>query len=283
MSFKVDADLVALFKGLVISLKPYASAQDVDLSFESTIQSQYSYYHPKDIIPEFAKLLSLIISFTPQSYNVHVSFDKDASNEDYCSLQILNTGVNLSHVTEILKSVTFQITVEDLNPESTLFKVSIPILSSTDSTQKHAVKSPGIKEISPYYLEIGKRLKSYFGNIDELEAAALRKGFSEGVFLKKVNASITSNIHDNDFKVDLLAASVALSSTQLFRKIKMLTKMSPGRYILFYRLHRAKELLQSKDRELNVSEVCYQVGFVSKSHFTRSFHKEFGFNPSNCK
>ena len=37
----------------------------------------------------------------------------------------------------------------------------------------------------------------------------------------------------------------------------------------------------SKDNDLNVSEVCYEVGFVSKSHFTRSFQKEFGFNPSD--
>ena len=283
MSFKVDADLVALFKGLVLSLTPYASAQNVDLSFESILKRQYSYYHPRDIIPEFTNLLSLIISFTPQSYNVHVLFDKDDSKEDCCSLQILNTGVNLAHVTEIRKSVNFEITLENLDAESSLFKVSIPILPSDYAKQLNSVKSQDIKEIAPYYLEIGRRLKSYFGNINELEVAALRKGFNEGVFLKKINASINANIHDNTFNVDLLAASVALCRTQLFRKIKMLAKMSPGRYILFYRLHRAKELLQSKDKDLNVSDVCYQVGFISQSHFTRSFHKEFGFNPSDCK
>lgn len=283
MSFKVEADLVVLFKGLTDSLKPYASAQLVDLSFESTLASQFSYYHPKDIIPEFAYLLSLIISYTPQSYNVHISFDKDDLKKDHCVLQVLNTGVNLSHVTEIVTSVTYPISVENINKESTLHKVSIPILSLNDVTPRKTVKNSKTKEISRYYMQIGKRLKSYFGNIDELEAAALRKGFSEGVFLKKVNASIASNIHDNEFNVDQLAASVALSKTQLFRKIKSLSKMSPGRYILFYRLHKAKELLQSKDKELNVCEVCYQVGFISQSHFTRTFHKEFGFNPSDCK
>ena len=76
MSFKVDADLVALFRGLVSSLEPYASAQEVALSFNSSIESQISYYHPQDIIPGITTLLSLIISFTPQSFSVNVSLDK---------------------------------------------------------------------------------------------------------------------------------------------------------------------------------------------------------------
>lgn len=283
MSFKVDADLVALFRGLVTSLKPYASAQEVALSFNSSIESQFSYYHPQDIIPEITTLLSLIISFTPQSFSVNVSFDKDESVGNVCYLNIINTGVSLSQITEIPNAVKFDSRVEDLNPESTLLRVVIPLALSTDGIKKNPTKTSTINKISPYYKEIGKRLKSYFGNIDELEALALKRGFSEGVFLKKVNVIINSNIQDNDFSVEMLAHAVALSRTQLFRKIKLLTKMSPGRYILFFRLHRAKELLQSKDKDLNVSEVCYHVGFVSKSHFTRSFQKEFGFNPSDCK
>ena len=88
---------------------------------------------------------------------------------------------------------------------------------------------------------------------------------------------------DTNFKVDTLSNAMALSRTQLFRKIKSLTQMSPQQYLRFVRLETAKKLLQSKDKDLNVSEVCYAVGFASKSHFTRSFQKEFGFNPSEYK
>lgn len=283
MSFKVDADLVALFRGLVSALKPYALAQQVDISFKSTIKNQYAHYHPQEMIPEITMLLAKIISFTPQSYKVHVLFDKDASKENSFFLSIVNTGVSLSKITEIPKSVKFNTIVENLNNERTRFKVDIPILSSHDYVGDSPTKKLANDQISPYYLEISKRLKSYFGNIDELEALALQKDSSEGVFLKKVNALITSHIHDNKFNVDALAAAVALSRTQLFRKIKLLTNMSAGRYMLFFRLQRAKQLLQSKDKDLNVSDVCYQMGFVSKSHFTRSFQKQFGFNPSDCK
>lgn len=283
MNFRVDADLVALFRGLISALRPYASAQEVHLSFRSTVKSQCSNYHPEEIIPEITLLLTRIVAFTPQSYRVNVSIDKNASEENYFYLNIVNTGVSLSNIHEIPMSIKFKTTVENLNSEGTLFRVRIPINSFDGKTEKKLLATSTSNHFPQYYLEISKRLKSYFGNIGELEASAMQKGYSEGVFLKKVNAIITSHVQDNTFNVDILAAAVALSRTQLFRKIKLLTKMSPGRYILFFRLLRAKQLLQSRDKDLNVSEVCYAVGFVSKSHFTRSFQKQFGFNPSECK
>jgi AraC-like DNA-binding protein len=44
-------------------------------------------------------------------------------------------------------------------------------------------------------------------------------------------------------------------------------------------MKRASQLL--KDRELNVSEVAYQVGYNSPHFFTVQFKKEFGVTPSN--
>ena len=286
MSFKVDADVIALFRGLISALVPYAESQEVKLSFESDIPSQYAYYHPKEFISEITILITQIISFTPQTYQVIVTIKTCEANKNGLSLNIMNTGVNLSRIVEISKSEHFKTVVENPKKNSTLFKLEIPLtstqanykLSNTgqeNNTEQHKIR--------PYYAEISKRLKSHFGSITEIQNTALQNDFSQGVFLKKINAIIASHISDNEFNVDALAESVALSRTQLFRKIKGLTKMSPGRYILFYRLQEAKRLLQSKDKDLNVSEVCFKVGFLSKSHFTRSFQKQFGFNPSQCQ
>ena len=116
-----------------------------------------------------------------------------------------------------------------------------------------------------------------------MQKYAQEKSDSEGAFLKKANKIIKLNLENHGFKVDEFARRMALSRTQLFRKIKSLTKMSPGAYILFFRLQEAKELLQSNENDLNVTEVSYKVGFISRSHFTRSFQKQFGFNPSDCR
>ena len=74
---------------------------------------------------------------------------------------------------------------------------------------------------------------------------------------------------------------MALSRTQLYRKLKVLTHQPPAQYIQFVRLQKAKEYLQNT--ELNVGEVVLKVGFASHSHFTRAFHDQFGFNPSFLK
>lgn len=138
-------------------------------------------------------------------------------------------------------------------------------------------------QFPPYYKEIGKRLISYFDDVEYLEKYAHEKSDSEGAFLKKANKIIKNNLENHNFKVDEFANKMALSRTQLFRRIKSLTKMSPSRYLLFYRLQIAKKLLQSNEVDLNVTEVSYRVGFISRSHFTRSFQKQFGFNPSDCR
>jgi AraC-like DNA-binding protein len=283
VSFKVYADLVGLIKGIVSSLQPYATSQEVHLNFKEDLKVQYSYYHPNDFIPQFSAFLIRIVSFTPQQHKIDVSLGKQTDEEGYCLLSVINSGVNLDHITEILNELKFKTTAENLNNQGTLFLVEIPIQPTRENLENASSSSYASPHVAPYYLKVSQRLKSFFGTIGELEASAMLTGYSEGVFLKKVNAVISSRMPDNKFNVDELASSVALSRTQLFRKVKQLTKMSPGRYILFYRLQKAKQLLQSKQENLNVSEVCYQVGFISKSHFTRSFQKQHGFPPSKCK
>jgi AraC-like DNA-binding protein len=135
--------------------------------------------------------------------------------------------------------------------------------------------------IIPFYSVVKSRLKSHFRNRKNLEKAAQRKNAKQGAFLKQVNSIIDVNIDREGFSAVDLAKAMAMSSSQLFRRIKALTHMSPGRYIQFVRLEKAKELLEQG--KYNVSEVAFSVGFVSCSHFTRAFQKQFGFNPSSIR
>jgi len=281
MSFAINADLVPLFRGLVTGLRPFAVAQEVELEFESSVETLQASYNPEEALSEITVLLSRVVTFTPQSYSIKVSVGRCTENEDRCMLSIENTGVDLSRLGEILSAVKTGLLVEKLN-QGTRFLVSIPIKqNSVMSTKSGSNGSLLPKKYPMYFSAVSQRLSSHFSNTQNLEKDAALKSNSEGVFLKKVNAVIQSHISNPDFKVDALADAMALSRTQLFRKIKNLTRMSPQQYLRFVRLEKAKKLLQSKDKDLNVSEVCYKVGFASKSHFTRSFQKKFGFNPSD--
>lgn len=75
-----------------------------------------------------------------------------------------------------------------------------------------------------------------------------------------------------------LADYVGLSRRQLQRLFQKYLLCAPSRYYLQLRLHRARELLlQTGVSILEVSSVC---GFVSTSHFSKSYKEHFGYSPS---
>ncbi|MFQ5630694.1 MAG: helix-turn-helix transcriptional regulator, partial [bacterium] len=71
---------------------------------------------------------------------------------------------------------------------------------------------------------------------------------------------------------------VAMSRSQLHRKLQALTGQSTHEFIRAYRLKRAAQLLQHNTG--TVSEICYDVGFNSLSHFAKAFREMFGKSPS---
>ena len=99
----------------------------------------------------------------------------------------------------------------------------------------------------------------------------------ENDFLKKLESVLDEHLSEENFGVSELAEAVAMSRSNLLRKIKRLTGLSASQYIRNVRLARAKELL--KDGSLNVSEVSYKVGFGSTSYFIKCFRELYGIPP----
>lgn len=97
-------------------------------------------------------------------------------------------------------------------------------------------------------------------------------------FLEKLKGVIEQNIDNELFGVDDLGREMAMSRSQVHRKLKALTNQPATVYIKYYRLHRAAELL--KQGAGNVSEISYRVGFNSATYFSSCFHELFGYPPS---
>jgi len=76
-----------------------------------------------------------------------------------------------------------------------------------------------------------------------------------------------------------LAEYVGLSRRQLQRLFQRHLLCAPSRYYLQLRLQRAKELLQQTN--LSLVEISSLCGFVSTSHFSKSYKELFGHSPSN--
>ena len=68
-----------------------------------------------------------------------------------------------------------------------------------------------------------------------------------------------------------------MSSTHLYRKLKSLTHLSANEIIKRYRIKKASPLL--KNKEGNISEIMYEVGFSNLSYFSKCFKTEFGVTP----
>ncbi len=71
---------------------------------------------------------------------------------------------------------------------------------------------------------------------------------------------------------------MALSHSQLYRKLNALINQSPNEFIRTTRLQKAAHLLAKKSA--NVSEIALEVGFNNPSYFAECFRKQFGVLPS---
>ncbi len=100
-------------------------------------------------------------------------------------------------------------------------------------------------------------------------------------FLEDLKKVIEENLDNENFGVEDLGQALAMSRSQVHRKLKAITDQSTTTFIRNYRLHRAADLL--KQDAGNVTEIAYQVGFNSQTYFSSSFHELFGCSPSEFK
>lgn len=98
-------------------------------------------------------------------------------------------------------------------------------------------------------------------------------------FLEKVLILLQKEYANPDFGVPQMQQALAMSKTQLHRKIKVLTNESPGELLRNFRLKRAAQLLTQKAD--TVTQVAYQVGFNNLSYFAKCFKALYGVSPSS--
>ncbi|HMQ85521.1 MAG TPA: response regulator [Saprospiraceae bacterium] len=76
-----------------------------------------------------------------------------------------------------------------------------------------------------------------------------------------------------------LAAEMAISRRNLFRKVKSLTGLTPNQYIQEVRFQHARQLLESRSVS-SVKAVSYEVGMKDIRYFSQLYKARFGKSPS---
>lgn len=145
------------------------------------------------------------------------------------------------------------------------------------------IEKPFDKQILIARIEalLGNREKLQLAPIETKTLAKLDKtkfSKSDVQFWKKTNTIINRNFGNPNFTTEVLSEKLNMSRSTFYRKFKGLCGENAADYIRKIRLHKAAELIQEK--ELNIQQISLEVGFQSTAHFRTKFKDYFGINPS---
>ncbi len=104
-----------------------------------------------------------------------------------------------------------------------------------------------------------------------------RQSDKDNGFLEDFYKKALDNISNEDINLDGLARELGVNRTHFFQKIKQLTGQTPSDLIKDFRLKKAAELLIEND--MSIEDVCSEVGFKSRTHFSKLFKDKYGYSP----
>lgn len=282
MVYPVKTDILPLLRNLVEGIQLFAHANGVSLEFESESNSIEMEYHPENLVPDLTQIICQVITFTPQDDHVHVSAGlDDIKGPTKLLVKVYNNTTDLTGFASIRLGLKNEVRIIKTEGSGTSYELAFPleIVSESDSITTENTTEASYDFVPEFYKKLRKQLHTYFSSIKNLEKAAETRSKRDGIFLKKLNAILMANLDKEGFDASALATALALSRSQLYRRLKPLVGFSPAHYIRYVRLQKAKEFLEKG--EGNIGDVAFNVGFVSQSHFTRAFKEQFGFNPSH--
>jgi YesN/AraC family two-component response regulator len=106
---------------------------------------------------------------------------------------------------------------------------------------------------------------------------AVRRANAEPIAIIRAKEFIRQNLQ-NDMTLTDVAKAACTSTFYICKLFKRHTGMNFTEYVSRLRVERAKELLANPN--LRISEIAYEVGFQSLTHFNRIFRKLGGQAPT---
>ena len=117
-------------------------------------------------------------------------------------------------------------------------------------------------------------LRDCAGDTDRLHRPSQFRWYAERV---EAICSTLEERYAEPHSLASMAASVAMSPFQFARIFRRLTGRPPHQYLLQVRLEAARRMLLDG---AGVTDVCFDSGFCSLSHFIHTFKRRFGCTPS---
>jgi len=100
-------------------------------------------------------------------------------------------------------------------------------------------------------------------------------------FVDSLQQFVANHLDKTELNADMLADQLAMSKTQLYRKIKAVTGFTPHGFIRNFRLKKAASLLI--ESSFTVSEIIDETGFNNRTYFYRCFKELYGESPTDYR
>jgi len=149
--------------------------------------------------------------------------------------------------------------------------------SGADDYIKKPFRLEEVKARIKNVIQIRQNLQAKYSNELLLEGNVLKSGSLDEQFIQKAMTVVEKFIEDPEFDNKKFCKEMGYGKTQLYTKLKALTNMSPNEFVRLIRLRKAAALIKQKN--VNVSEVAYMVGYSSRSYFSTSFKEVYGVSP----
>ncbi|MBC7889706.1 MAG: AraC family transcriptional regulator [Ferruginibacter sp.] len=281
MIYPSEADILPFLKSLTLGLKPYAHANQVQLSFSSGIKKLVVHYQPFLLSQSFIQLICHIINLLPPKSKIRVRLLYGTANQHQnLQVEIENTALTLIPLNGVCENTIYSFSAASLS-NGTIYRLAIPLQRKDPTPNQLLPVNISAGSLPQFYVEIQKRLRSHFTQAEKLMATLSQDRPQEAAFMQKINAVIKANLENENFDTTALCKAMSKSRTQLFRRLKSLIRQAPANYIKMMRLQKAKELLETTD--CTISEIAFKTGFQTVSHFTKSFKKQYGILPSGFR
>lgn len=131
-------------------------------------------------------------------------------------------------------------------------------------------------------IELRRKLHKLFSSSRKINVEEVIESHSDRKFMEELNKHVGQQVSNTELNHELLSGLMAMSKTQLYRKVQAITGSTVHEYIRNYRLRYAHDLLDQYPEAL-IFEIAYQVGFKDAAYFSKCFFGLFNYWPSEIK
>lgn len=179
----------------------------------------------------------------------------------------LKTSLNYSHIPIIL-----------LTAPQKLQSQLDGLKAGADACIERTVSPEHLKAQISNLLNNRKKIRAYYTRSPLAHVSTMAYSRTDEQFLITLNNLIIENIENPELDVELLSKLMNISKPTLYRKIKVLSDLTPNELLTVTRLKKAAELLAGTGYK--IFEVAIMVGFNSQSSFGKAFLKQFKMTPT---